>query len=217
MSRSTPDYIRRRAILAMRKPATRAILTQLIPVTEFVHLSVCWRSHANNGFSDPFKLHPLARVHGVSLYAILLVAIINILGRLPQAWTRVLLKGLKGLFRAFMKMYRSDDIDSYAAAIIKDIPNDIRQIQDRLKLETPRSTTYACCPNNACCKIYPPRSDGSWPDVCTNLLDRRGACGKPLLRTGPAGKDANWVRRPIRPYVVYDVKSLVAELLSYNW
>lgn len=144
-----------------------------------------------------------------------MVAVLNILGRLPQAWTRILLKSVKGIFKVFTKLHRFGEGEDYIAAILRDIPNDMRTVQKRLQLEPPTSTTYACCPSKACSKIYAQKADGTWPDECTNILKGK-SCGEAMLRNRSSESSANSQEKrfPIRPFVLFDIKSQVAEMLS---
>jgi hypothetical protein len=172
------------------------------------------RSH-----TDAFTHEPFHALNPIAAYLLLLVAVMHILAKLQQSWTRILLKGLRSSYRLMYEMYRtsfSTTILEHIQAIPRDIPSDTPQVQKALQLHQPPSTIYACCPNNRCSKLYPPSSRGTWPERCTNQISSRIKCNTALLKPSPDREpslaSSAPTRQPIRPFVLYDVKHQVAEI-----
>lgn len=144
----------------------------------------------------------------VAGYLILLAATICILGGLTHRWTNFLLFGLHASIKLLSALLSSDSkVKHYLQELARDIPKDIRTIQSRLQLSPPPSTTYATCPEKQCSATYAPDSQGHWPSQCDNNLPDGSVCHSPLLTAGVNPY-------PRRPYVLYDIKHLIAEIIS---
>jgi hypothetical protein len=143
----------------------------------------------------------------------ILAAIMSILGKLSHSWSGVLLTGFRALFVTLCQLYRFDiPTENYIRSIQKSIPKSISQVQKKLHLYPPPSITYACCPNKLCSKIYSPSAVGSWPANCTSTLPDEQPCCTALLKADSDRKASQ--PRPIRPFVLYDIKSRIAEMVS---
>jgi len=160
--------------------------------------------------------HPFIGLPPIAAYLILLVAIVCIMGKLPQAWTRFLLTSIQRTFSILPQLYNFKDkaASAYIQKIHDNIPRDIRKVQSTLQLNPPPSTTYACCPNPKCSFIYPPDSSGRWPELCDNHISDSDQCCTPLLKKVPDPSNLKVSRHPIRPYVLYDIKTQIAELVT---
>lgn len=152
----------------------------------------------------------------MAAFLIFLVAVVCILGKLSQPYTRLLLSGI----RLSLELLATTCLDGKAVTkvkrIISDIPKDIRRVRETLKLVPPKSTTYACCPKYECFFLYAPDAEGMWPKLCSNTLSDGSICDTPLLMPIPSGSDLSVPikRRPIKPYVLFDLKEMIAELLT---
>ncbi|PIL28288.1 hypothetical protein GSI_09576 [Ganoderma sinense ZZ0214-1] len=97
--------------------------------------------------------------------------------------------------------------------ILSQIPTNLKQALERFNLSA-RTTTYAACPT--CHFVYPPSnapdSDNFvYPALCHNRLGSGGGiCNTPLLDPRPGSDD----QKPVRPYVVHDLKEYESGLLS---
>lgn len=157
--------------------------------------------------------HPFLGLHPVAAYLILLVAIVCISGKLTQRWTKFLLVGIQEAFGILIVIYNFDaQSKAYLRGICEGIPKDIRTVHSRLQLVPPPSTTYATCPNTRCSFIYKPDADGRWPEYCENMLSDTERCSTAILKglQDPLNLSK---RHPVRPYVLYDIKVQVAELV----
>jgi hypothetical protein len=163
---------------------------------------------------DEFTHEPFHALNPIAGYLVLLTAVIHILAQLSQDWTSILLKGLRAHYALTHQLYHSifDGVAlRHLETIRSDIPVDIRQVLQALQLRQPPSTTYACCPNNRCSKIYKPSSRNTWPERCTNAISPGNVCGSSLLKREPNTNPAP-TQQPIRPFVLFDVKYQIAEL-----
>ena len=153
---------------------------------------------------DEFVNHPLNALQPIAAYIMLSAAIMTILGKLSYGWVSVLLKSMKLMFSILRKLhYFNIPSASYIQSIESSIPSTIGQVQKNLQLNPPKSTKYACCPNRLCSRIYPPSDVGTWPQICTGFHSDGEQCCTQLLRKN---------KTPIRPFVLYDIKTQIAEL-----
>jgi hypothetical protein len=161
---------------------------------------------------DKFHNNALNSLHPIAAFLMILAAITSVLGKLPHSWGGVLLTGFRVLFVTLCRLYRFDTpMENYMMRVQKSIPRSIFQVQKKLHLYPPPSITYACCPNKMCSKIYSPSAVRSWPTNCTSTLPDGQPCCTTLLKADADSKAGQPC--PIRPFVLYDIKSRIAEMV----
>ena len=138
--------------------------------------------------------------------------VFNVLGKLSQTGSDFLLGCLSFLLGLSFKSSGAP-VTPLQENILSQIPSNLKGALARFNLSAP-TTTYAACPT--CHFVYPPsRTPGSdnlvYPALCHNPVGSSGeVCKTPLLDLR-SGSDS---QKPIRPFVVHDLKEYESGLLS---
>ena len=155
---------------------------------------------------------PASRAHVVAQVAMFLGIIFNVLGKLSRQGSDFLLGSLSLLLGLSFRS-SGTPVTALQQNILSQIPTNLKGALERFNLSAP-TTTYAACPT--CHFVFPPSTTpGSnslvYPARCNNQPKFGGkVCDTPLLDLHPGSAEL----KPVRPYVVHDLKEYESGLLS---
>ena len=154
---------------------------------------------------------PASRAHVVAQVAMFLGIVFNVLGKLSREGSDFLLVCLSFLLGVSFRS-SGTPVTALQQNILSQIPTNLKGALERFKLSA-RTTMHAACPT--CHFVYPPSNapgydNRLYPAQCNNRLECGKVCNTPLLDLLPGSED----QRPVRPYVVHDLKEYESGLLS---
>jgi hypothetical protein len=141
--------------------------------------------------------------------ALFIVVCLSTLAGMSDVWCNKTLKLMKILYLTL-----TNDAAMQRDQIADNFPIDLRTAMKAFPIQA-QTITYAVCP--LCCCTYKPQmsEDGVlvYPGRCSNQYPgEQGVCGVKLTKPGVHRGES--IRIPIRPFVVQDMNSFVARMLS---